>query len=45
LTAKLARALLGEDGRPCDPAKNYDDETKTLLREAAGPPPAPIAPQ
>jgi hypothetical protein len=38
--AKLAVALLGEDGKPCASAKHYDESTKTLLREAGGPPPA-----
>jgi uncharacterized protein YjbI with pentapeptide repeats len=43
--AKLAHALLGEDGKPCAAAKNYDEDTKMLLREAAGPPPAIAAPK
>ncbi|HEU0082553.1 MAG TPA: pentapeptide repeat-containing protein [Bradyrhizobium sp.] len=43
--AKLARALLGEDGKPCAPAHDYDEETKKTLRRAAGPPPASIAPK
>lgn len=37
-SAKLARALLGEDGTPCAPAKDYDEDTRRLLRGAAGPP-------
>jgi hypothetical protein len=44
-SAKLARALLGDDGQPCAPAKDYDDDTRTLLREAAGLPPVAIAPK
>jgi uncharacterized protein YjbI with pentapeptide repeats len=44
-TAKLARALLGEDGKPCIPAKAYDQDTKGLLRQAAGPLPAAMAPK
>jgi uncharacterized protein YjbI with pentapeptide repeats len=44
-TSSVARALLGEDGKPCAPAKDYDKDTKTLLREAAGPPPAASAPK
>jgi uncharacterized protein YjbI with pentapeptide repeats len=43
--ARFARALLGEDGKPCAPAKDYDEDTKTLLREAAGSPPATIVPK
>jgi hypothetical protein len=39
--AELARALLGEDGKPCAPAEDYDENTKMWLRDAAGPPPAP----
>jgi hypothetical protein len=39
-SAKLARALLGEDGEPCAPANDYDQDTKALLRRAAGPPSA-----
>jgi uncharacterized protein YjbI with pentapeptide repeats len=42
---KLAHALLGEDGKPCAPAKDYDEETKRLLREAAGLSPAAITPK
>jgi uncharacterized protein YjbI with pentapeptide repeats len=38
--AKLAHALLGDDGKPCAPAKYYDEYTKTRLRRAAGEPPA-----
>jgi uncharacterized protein YjbI with pentapeptide repeats len=41
--AKLARALLGEDGKPCASAKDYDEHTIDLLREAVGPPPAATA--
>ena len=44
-SAKLAHALLGEDGRPCASAKDYDDDTKAMLRGAAGPPPPTIAPR
>lgn len=44
-SAKLAKALLGEDGKPCAPAEDYDAETKRRLRDAAGPPPAAIAPK
>jgi hypothetical protein len=40
--AKLAHALLGEDGKPCVPAKDYDKDTNRLLRKAAAPPPATI---
>jgi uncharacterized protein YjbI with pentapeptide repeats len=39
-SAQLARGLLGEDGKPCAPAKDYDEKTKERLRAAAGPPPA-----
>jgi uncharacterized protein YjbI with pentapeptide repeats len=44
-SAKLAQALLGEDSKPCAPAKDYDQKTKELLREAAGPAPATIPPK
>jgi uncharacterized protein YjbI with pentapeptide repeats len=44
-SGKLARALLGEDGKPCVPAKDYDESTRMQLRQAAGPPPATIAPK
>jgi uncharacterized protein YjbI with pentapeptide repeats len=44
-SARLARALLGEDGKPCAPTNDYDEDTKALLRRAARPPPAPIAPK
>lgn len=41
--ARLSLALLGEDGKLCAPAKDYDEQTKMLLRAAAGPPPtAPV---
>jgi hypothetical protein len=40
---KLAHALLGEDGKPCAPAKDYDENTKMLLRKAAGLPGLPSA--
>jgi uncharacterized protein YjbI with pentapeptide repeats len=43
--AKLAQGLLGEDGKPCAPANDYDEETKRWLRGAAGSAPAPIAPK
>ncbi|MEA2895665.1 MAG: hypothetical protein QOJ84_1280 [Bradyrhizobium sp.] len=44
-SARLARALLGEDGNECAAAKDYHQATKTLLRGAAGPPLATIAPK
>ena len=44
-SAKLARALLGEDGKPCAPAKDYDEDTRSRLRGAAGPSPAATAPK
>jgi uncharacterized protein YjbI with pentapeptide repeats len=44
-SAKLARALLGEGGKPCAPAMDYSERTKTQLRDAAGPPPVTIAPK
>ena len=31
----LARALLGEDGKPCAAAQSYDDSTRKQLRDAA----------
>jgi uncharacterized protein YjbI with pentapeptide repeats len=43
--SNLAHALLGEDGKPCTAAKDYDQDTKTILREAASPPPAKAAPK
>jgi hypothetical protein len=42
-SAELAQALLGEDGKPCAPAKDYDEKTKGLLHDAAGPPPVAAA--
>ncbi|HEV7879943.1 pentapeptide repeat-containing protein [Bradyrhizobium sp.] len=44
-SAQLAKGLLGEDGKPCAAAKDYDEDTKTVLRGAAGPSPAAIAPK
>jgi hypothetical protein len=41
-SAKLAHALLGDDGKRCAAAKTYDEKTKGLLRRVAGPPPAVI---
>jgi hypothetical protein len=43
-TSKLVHALLGEDGKPCAPAQDYDEYTKTRLRTVAGPPPAAAVP-
>jgi uncharacterized protein YjbI with pentapeptide repeats len=42
-SAKLARALLGEDGTRCAAAQDYDEPTKKRLRAAAGSPPAPAS--
>ena len=33
-SVKLASALLGEDGKPCAPSRNYDEETIRRLRLA-----------
>jgi uncharacterized protein YjbI with pentapeptide repeats len=38
---RLARGMLGEDGKGCAPAKNYDKATREQLRAVAGPPSAP----
>jgi len=41
IATALARSLLGEDGKECPVAKDYDESTKRLLRAAAGPPLTP----
>jgi hypothetical protein len=41
LIARLARELLGEDGKACAVAQDYDKRTREHLRAATGPLPTP----
>jgi hypothetical protein len=42
---RLARGMLGEDGKECTPAKDYSKKTRERLRAFAGPPPAQGSPR